>query len=116
MKSSSKKILGNKKTKYTDYRHLNTNNCCSSGSEEESEIEVILNNQNNHPELSLKHVNAENWKYHSGSLLDILLINLSFVYNNISLKVLLFALVKYNYRSRLAIDPDRFYSIHSVGV
>jgi hypothetical protein len=116
MKSLSKRIPGNKMTEYEDYSHINSDNWCKSGREEESEIEVILNNPNNHPELSLKQVNAGNWKYYTVSPRDILLINLSSKYNNIRLKVLLFVLAKYNYRSRLAIDPDRFFSIRSVGI
>jgi hypothetical protein len=84
--------------------------------EAETYGELILNNLNNHPEISLMQVAAENWHYHAWRILDILLINLPSKYNNIRLKILLFALLKYNYRSRLAVDPDSFYSIRSAGI
>jgi hypothetical protein len=84
--------------------------------EEETTGELILNNHRKLTELSLMQDNEENWYGQSGSVLNILLINRSLRYNNIRLKILLFALLNYNYQSRLAVDPDSFHSIRSVGI
>lgn len=89
---------------------------CSSIREEETPGEFVQKRQNNHPELSLMQINTEKWDSQTGSMGDILLINLPPKYNNIRLKILLFTLSNNNYKSRLVVDPDSFYSIRSVGI
>ncbi len=89
---------------------------CRSIRVEETPGELVLKRQNNHPELSLMQINTEKWDSQTGSMGDILLINLPPKYNNIRLKILLFTLLNNNNKSRLVVDPDSFYSIRSVGI
>ena len=84
---------------------------CSSVMEEERAGELILNHQNNHSELSLMPVNTENRYSQSGSILDVMLINLPFKYNHIRLKILLFVLINYKCQAWLEGDPDSYNTI-----